>query len=77
MKTNQVIILSLLMLVSSVQAGKKSAKRNELEVQVATEQVEAPKKQPLRNIARESSKGRNPTQKEQTIFYEGENVGKK
>lgn len=71
MNKKQVIILSLFMLVSTTQAGKKPSKRTAPEAAVVTEQVEAPKKiQPLRNIARESLRGHNPTQKEQTIFLE-------
>lgn len=69
----QVFIFSLLLLVSAVYAGKKSSKRNGIEELELAEQVTTDKKEPLRNIARESSKGRSLTHKEQAIFLE-ENI---
>jgi len=71
---NSLLILSLFMLASNAHAGSKKTSKRDGTPEVGPTELLAPtKKEPLRNIARESSKGRSLNHKEQAIFLE-ENI---
>jgi hypothetical protein len=67
----QIFTLSLLLLASGVHAKKQPVR--DIAAGVLTEQVVPGKKEPLRNIARESAKGRSLNKQEQAVFLE-ENI---
>jgi hypothetical protein len=67
----QIFALSLLLLASNANAGKTSKQPvRDIASDVLTEQVVPVKKEPLRNIARESAKGRSLNKQEQAVFLE-------
>lgn len=67
----KIVILSLVLLANGMHAKKQPVR--DIAPHVLTEQVVPGKKEPLRNIARESAKGRSLNKQEQAVFLE-ENI---
>jgi len=63
----RIVVLSLVLLASGVQAKKQV---RDIAPDVLTEQVVPSKKEPLRSIAHESSKGRSLNKQEQAVLLE-------